>query len=65
MVLCEIAEEYAGNFWITWGILTVIGFSLIMGMSAVLFVLYYVKPTYATWVKKSNPQYPSPIMVRC
>jgi lathosterol oxidase len=61
-MLCEIGLW--GNFWITWGALTAIGFSLIVGMASVIFYYYYQHPTYEMWQQKSNPKYPPAEMVR-
>jgi len=33
-------------------------------MSGGLFYVYYVKPTYKQWTRKTNPKYPSPAIVR-
>jgi len=33
-------------------------------MSGTLFGLYYWRPTFATWRRKSNPEFPKPSMVR-
>lgn len=61
-LLCNIS--LFSNFFGTWALLSVLGLVSILGMSAVIFVKYYVHPTYDTWRRKSNPVYPKPHMVR-
>lgn len=53
-----------GNFFTTWIVLTVAAFVLMMLMSGTLFYLYYWRPTFETWQRKSNPRYPDPALVR-
>ena len=61
-MLCEIA--LGGNFMTTWACLTVLGLVSQMIMSGACFVKYYVRPTYEMWRWKTNPEYPTPAMVR-
>jgi lathosterol oxidase len=61
-MLYELAQR--GNFVTTWLALTVLAFAMTMLMSGVLFVRYYLRPTFETWQRKSNPQFPKPVMVR-
>src|SRR5262245_52021303 len=58
------AMAQRGNFFLTWLILTVLAFALMMAMSGALFRLYYWRPTFETWRRKSNPAFPKPEMVR-
>jgi len=62
-MLCEISLAN-GNFFLTWAILTLIGWFLLIALSATLFIRYYQNPTYQDWRYKSNPKYPEPAMVR-
>ncbi len=61
-MLTELAQQ--GNFFTTWLALSVLAFVLTMVMSGVLFARYYWRPTFETWQRKSNPEYPRPAMVR-
>lgn len=61
-MLCEISSH--GNLFTTWAALAVIGFLLAGAMSAVLFRLSYWKPAFERWQRKTNPEYPDPLMVR-
>ncbi len=53
-----------GNFFTTWLALSVIAFALMVLMSGTLFYLYYHRPSFESWQRKSSPQYPAPSMVR-
>jgi lathosterol oxidase len=53
-----------GNFFITWLVLTVLAFALMMVMSGSLFYLYYARPSFEAWQRKSNPAFPEPALVR-
>lgn len=53
-----------GNFFTTWIALTVAAFVMMMLMSGSLFRVYYWRPTFETWQRKSNPEYPDPALVR-
>jgi lathosterol oxidase len=61
-MLYELAQR--GNFVITWLVLTALAFALTMVMSGALFFLYYWKPSFESWQRKSNPKFPEPSMVR-
>jgi len=61
-MLYALAQQ--GHFLLTWLVLTVVAFVLTMLMSGVLFYRYYAHPTFETWQRKSNPQFPKPAMVR-
>lgn len=61
-MLYELAQR--GNFFTTWLALTVVAFALTMMMSGTLFFLYYWRPTFEKWQRKSNPQFPKPLMIR-
>lgn len=61
-MLHEIAQR--GNFFTTWLALTVLALVLMLLMSGSLFYLYYWRPTYDTWRRKTNPEFPKPQMVR-
>ena len=63
-MLCALADESYGSLLITWAALTVIGFTLIMLTSGVVFMGYYIRPTYDMWVFKTNPKYPTAEKVR-
>ncbi|GAM17249.1 hypothetical protein SAMD00019534_004240 [Acytostelium subglobosum LB1] len=56
-MLCEISVW--GNFMATWTLLSVAGLFFILLLSGIVFVKYYVKPTYEMWRWKTNPKYPS------
>lgn len=61
-MLFEIAQQ--GNLLTTWLALTVLAFGMTMVMSGALFWRYYWRPTFETWQRKSNPQFPKPAMIR-
>jgi len=61
-MLCEISVW--GNFFTTWLFVTLLGFIGIFGISTVLFMKFYAKPTFESWRYKSNPKYTSPEKVR-
>lgn len=61
-MLCEIGTQYGFVFlWVTF---TVLGLISMVVLSGSLFYPYYVKPTYEKWVYKSNPKFPSPLLVK-
>src|SRR6185503_19747472 len=61
-MLYELSRR--GNFFVVWLALTVMALALMMLMSGALFLRYYWRPSFETWQRKSNPQYPKPAMVR-
>ena len=61
-VLCSISAH--GNLFLTWAAITAIGLPLMLLMSMLLFRLFYWKPTFEQWQRKSNPEYPPPALVR-
>lgn len=44
--------------------MTTLGAISVLILSGSAFYLYYAKPSYNTWLRKSNPKYPSPEIVR-
>jgi lathosterol oxidase len=63
-MLCEISCKLGNNFFLTWLMLTVLAFIVLMIFSSLIFHKYYVKISYEKWLKKSNPKYPSAENVR-
>jgi lathosterol oxidase len=63
-MLCEISSSLGNNFLLTWFILSIIAFTILMIFSSLIFYYSYVKITYEKWLKKSNPKYPSAESVR-
>src|SRR5436190_12524918 len=61
-MLLELAQR--GNFLTTWLVLTVLALVLMIAMSGTLFYLYYVRATFETWQRKSNPAFPEPALIR-
>ncbi len=61
-MLYAIAQR--GNFFTTWLVLTVLAFVMTLFMSGTLFFLYYFRPTFESWQRKSNPEFPPVTMVR-
>lgn len=61
-MLCEVSA--LNNFFVTWGVMMLLGLLIVGIMSGSLFWKYYVNPTYDTWVIKTNPRYPTAAMVR-
>ena len=61
-MLHAIAQR--GSFLTTWLALTAIGLGLTLVMSGLLFFVYYWRPTFEAWQRKSNPDFPEPAMVR-
>src|SRR5260221_5137805 len=61
-MLYGIAQR--GNFFTTWLALTALALVMTVLMSGTLFLLYYWRPTFETWRRKSNPEFPKPAMVR-
>ncbi|EFA78700.1 hypothetical protein PPL_08161 [Heterostelium album PN500] len=44
---------------VTWTLLSVAGLFFIMLLSGIVFMKYYVRPTYEMWRWKTNPKFPS------
>jgi len=63
MVLCEVSDYFA-NFVFTYIALSVAAVISIFLFSGTLFVWSYMYPTYEKWLRKTNPVYPSPELVR-
>jgi lathosterol oxidase len=61
-MLCEIGTAY--GFWALWAFFTASGFLSMVVLSGSLFYPYYMKPTYERWIYKSNPRFPSPLLVK-
>jgi hypothetical protein len=61
-MLYSLAQR--GNFFTTWLALSVLAYLLMLVMSGTLFYRYYARPTFETWQRKSNPEFPDPTMVR-
>eukprot|EP00729_Bicosta_minor_P005281 gene5281-20501_t len=61
-MLCNI--NGTGNFFLTWGVLTLLGLASQMLMSGVVFLKFYITPTFKQWQNKSNPKYPDPTKIR-
>lgn len=61
-MLCEVAKR--GNFFTTWLVLTLLALASMVIMSGFIFWRYYMNPTFEQWKRKSNPNYPSPQLVR-
>jgi len=59
-MLCEISP----NFLVTWFAMAAMALVMMFVLSGTLFYYSYHKPTYNTWRHKSNPQYPTPQMVK-
>lgn len=61
-MLCEISESY--GFFITWITFTLLGLLSMLILSTMIFIPYYYKPTFERWQYKSNPVFPSPLLVK-
>lgn len=61
-MLCEIGTAY--GFFALWGFFTVAGLISMIILSGSIFYPYYMKPTYEKWIYKSNPRFPSPLLVK-
>eukprot|EP01108_Squamamoeba_japonica_P010250 TRINITY_DN9905_c0_g1_i1.p1 TRINITY_DN9905_c0_g1~~TRINITY_DN9905_c0_g1_i1.p1 ORF type:complete len:323 (-),score=23.19 TRINITY_DN9905_c0_g1_i1:73-999(-) len=62
-MLCELDSLY-DNFFVTWMTITALTIVLVFAMSGTIFRLLYWRPTYETWLYKSQPKYPPAEMVR-
>jgi len=61
-MLCEIGGQY--GFFAVWITMTVLGFVSVIFLSTIVFIPYYVRPTYEMWVMKCNPKFPSPAWIK-
>lgn len=61
-MLCEISTY--GGFLSTWAAVASIAFVATGALSAIVFRKFYWKPTFERWRRKTNPEYPEPVMVR-
>jgi lathosterol oxidase len=61
-MLCEIGTEL--GFFPLWMSMTALGLLSMLILSGVIFYYYYVTPTYEMWQYKSNPKFPSPLLVK-
>lgn len=61
-MLYELAQR--GNFFTTWLALTLMALVMMVVMSGSLFYVYYARPSYERWQRKTNPEFPPPAIVR-
>lgn len=61
-MICEAAEGQP--FLVIWLALTFLGFMSQVILSGSAFLWFYANPTYEQWRYKSNPKYPTPVMVK-
>jgi lathosterol oxidase len=61
-MLCEIASNY--GFIALWATMTFSGFAAMMVLSTIIFIPYYVNPTFERWLLKCNPKFPSPALIK-
>lgn len=61
-MLCEVGGQY--GFMALWLTMTIGGFVSMMVLSTLIFIPYYVNPTFEKWVFKCNPKFPSPALIR-
>jgi lathosterol oxidase len=61
-MLCEISSEL--GFFAIWMIMTALGLLSMLVLSGSLFYLYYWQPSFEQWQYKSNPKFPSPLLVK-
>ena len=61
-MLCEVEERL--GFLASWLIMTALGLLSMLILSGSLFHRYYVNPTFEMWQFKSNPKFPSPLLVK-
>jgi lathosterol oxidase len=61
-MLCEIGTSY--GFAALWMFFTASGLLSMVLLSGSLFYPYYMNPTYERWIYKSNPHFPSPLLVK-
>jgi hypothetical protein len=61
-MLCSIADNV--GFFSLWVIMSIGGLTSMVILSSTLFYPFYVKPTFERWQMKTNPQFPSPALVK-
>ncbi len=61
-MLSEVGTEY--GFFAPWFFYTAMGLFAMIVLSSSVFYPYYVKPTYEKWIYKSNPRFPTPLLVK-
>lgn len=61
-MLCEAIQGQ--SFMTVWLLLTGMGLASQVILSGSAFLWYYTNPTYEQWTRKSNPKYPTPVMVK-
>ena len=61
-MLCEIGSRY--GFVAIWMFTTIAGFVSMVVLSSLVFYPLYCKPTFESWIWKSNPKFPSPALVK-
>jgi Delta7-sterol 5-desaturase len=61
-MLCEIGTQY--GFVVLWLVSTAAGLFAMLVLSTAVFYPYYVTPTFEKWIFKSNPTFPSPLLVK-
>ncbi|CAE7661633.1 Sc5d, partial [Symbiodinium pilosum] len=63
-MICEAASAFGTNLFGMWVILTVLGLTSCLSMSALAFAKLYWNPSYDIWKYKCNPKFPKPEHVR-
>ena len=61
-MFCEIGVQL--GFFGLWFTFTALGLLSMVILSGSIFYLYYVSPTFEMWQYKSNPKFPSPLLVK-
>lgn len=61
-MFCEIADQF--GFFALWGSMTLLGLISMMILSSSVFVPLYSSPKFSTWQYKSNPKFPSALLVK-
>mmetsp|Transcript_14353 Transcript_14353/g.21507 ORF Transcript_14353/g.21507 Transcript_14353/m.21507 type:complete len:292 (+) Transcript_14353:116-991(+) len=61
-MLCEISSQY--GFLAVWLSMSLLGVVSVLTLSGAVFLPFYAYPSYEKWVRKSNPKFPSPELVR-
>jgi len=61
-MLCE--ATIWGSFWLTWGLLTVLGLISVFVLSGSVFWVYYINASFEKWQYKINPEFPAADKVR-